>query len=149
MSIEDPRELGIHFASRNETLRKFSLQSRSLSGLNRNQITCLAGGVFVDKGYSSLVASHAATEELEASVQRWCINYLAKSLNVPGKLIDPNAKFARLGVDSASSIFFLMDLEEWLAIELPANLVFEYPTVAQLARYIARHFNNEAARGRG
>jgi acyl carrier protein len=98
------------------------------------------------------VRSQAIEPDLEvmaAKVQDWCVSYLAKSLNRPTKLIDPNAKFARLGVDSASSVFFLMDLEEWLAVELPPNVVFEHQTIAQLARYVAKHYCTEAARGRG
>jgi len=91
----------------------------------------------------------SGSEAMAAKVQDWCVNYLAKSLNRPINLIDPNAKFARLGVDSASSVFFLMDLEEWLAVELPPDLVFEHPTIAQLARFIAKHCDSEIARGRG
>jgi acyl carrier protein len=88
-------------------------------------------------------------EAMAAKIQDWCVSYLSKSLNRPTKLIDPNAKLTRLGVDSASSVFFLMDLEEWLAVELPPNVVFEHPTIARLARYVAKHYYNEAARGRG
>lgn len=82
-------------------------------------------------------ATAADRRPTESDIRDWCTAYLAKSLKLSAELIDPNKKFARFGIDSASSVFFLMDLEEWLAIELPADIIFEYPTIAQLARYIA------------
>jgi acyl carrier protein len=85
---------------------------------------------------------------MESEIRDRCTNYLAKLLNRPAKLIDPHAKFARLGVDSAKSVFLLMELEEWLAIELPTDIIFEYPTIAQLAQHIARYRASETAHGR-
>jgi acyl carrier protein len=84
---------------------------------------------------------------MESEIRGRCTDYLAKLLNRPAKLIDPHAKFARLGVDSAKSVFLLMELEEWLAIELPTDIIFEYPTIAQLAQHIARYRASETARG--
>ncbi len=52
-------------------------------------------------------------------------------------MVDPDAKFARLGLDSANSLYLIVELEEWLAIELTPDLVFEYPTIAELARHLA------------
>ena len=80
----------------------------------------------------------------EAEIRDWCIGYLAKTLNRPTDLIDPNAKFARLGVDSATSVYLLVELEEMLGTELPTNLVFEHPTVARLARHIADRMGGAA-----
>jgi acyl carrier protein len=65
--------------------------------------------------------------------------YLAKTFNTPPERILPHAKFARLGMDSAASVFFLVELEEWLGIELPTEIVFAHPTPAALARYVAEH----------
>jgi acyl carrier protein len=84
----------------------------------------------------------------EAAIRNWCIEYLAKSLKISAEKIDIDAKFARLGVDSANSVFFLMDLEEWLSVELPAETVFEHPSIAKLARYLVTCLSDESARGR-
>jgi acyl carrier protein len=65
--------------------------------------------------------------------------YLARTFKTPVDRIRPHAKFARLGMDSAASVFFLVELEEWLGIELPTETVFAYPTPAELARYVAEH----------
>jgi acyl carrier protein len=74
--------------------------------------------------------------------------YLAKTFKRPVDRIRPHAKFARLGMDSAASVFFLVELEEWLGVELPTEIVFEHPTPAELARYVAEHHISESgARG--
>ena len=88
-------------------------------------------------------------ESIESEVCDWCLAYLAKTFNIPAARIDPHAKFARLGMDSAASVFLIVELEEWLGLELPSTIVSEYPTPAQLARYIAvRHSATIEAKGR-
>jgi acyl carrier protein len=42
-----------------------------------------------------------------------------------------------MGLDSATSVYFVVELEEWLGRELEPEIVGEYPTVAQLARHLA------------
>jgi acyl carrier protein len=74
----------------------------------------------------------------EPEICEWCTSYLAKVLELSVSQIDPKADFARLGIDSAISIFFVVDLEEWLGLELPSNIAFEYPSVAELAGYLAK-----------
>jgi acyl carrier protein len=76
-------------------------------------------------------------EPAEAAIRDWCINYLVSCLNVPATRIHPEVKFARLGMDSAMAVYFLLGLEEWLGRELPQDVVFEYPTIAQLAHHLA------------
>ena len=73
----------------------------------------------------------------ETEIRTWCIGYLAETLKLPREEIDPNVKFARLGLDSAMSIFLLTALEDWLGVELSAELVFEHQTVAEVAHYLA------------
>lgn len=62
--------------------------------------------------------------------------------------IDPDTKFARLGVDSATAVFLLVELEEWLGVELGAEVVFEHQTITDLARHLSKHHAVAAARGR-
>jgi acyl carrier protein len=84
-------------------------------------------------------------DSAEMRVRRWCIDYLANALNVPANQIDPEAKFARIGIDSATSVFFLVDLEEWLGVELPSEIVFDFPSIAALSRYVVAKFPHAAA----
>jgi len=85
----------------------------------------------------------------ELEIRDWCVAYLAKSFKTPVERIDPSAKFARHGMDSAASVFFIVELEEWLGIELPTEVVFNHPSPANLARHITQHYLTEdETRGR-
>ena len=73
----------------------------------------------------------------EAAIRDWCVAYLARTLDLPDQTIDPEMTFARLGLDSANSVFLIVELEDWLGVELIPDLLFEHPTIAELARYLA------------
>ena len=73
----------------------------------------------------------------ESNISDWCIAYLTRTLDNPALAIGPEARFTELGLDSATSAYFIVELEEWLGAELRPELVFEYPTIAELARHIA------------
>ncbi len=72
----------------------------------------------------------------EAEIRDWCIAYVKRTVEVPSIAIGPDATFAQMGLDSATSAYFIVELEEWLGCELEPELVFDYPTIADLARYI-------------
>ena len=78
-----------------------------------------------------------ATDKSEAEITAWCVAHLAKALRRPEEKIDPQTKFARLGVDSAMAVYLVAELEEWLGRELAPEVAFEYPTIAELARHLA------------
>ena len=72
----------------------------------------------------------------EAEICDWCTSYLTTTFDNPAIVITRDATFAEMGLDSASSAYFVVELEEWLGLELSPELVFDYPTIAQLARYL-------------
>jgi acyl carrier protein len=78
-----------------------------------------------------------ATNKGEAEITAWCVAHLAKALRCHAEKIDPHTKFARLGVDSAMAVYLVAELEEWLGRELAPEVAFEYPTIAELAHYLA------------
>jgi acyl carrier protein len=45
--------------------------------------------------------------------------------------------FARMGLDSANSVFLIVELEDWLGLELTPDLLFEHPTIRELAGHLA------------
>jgi acyl carrier protein len=79
-----------------------------------------------------------AGDPTEIEIRQWCTGFLAKELKVPPSQIDPAVKFARLGIDSTTSIIFTIDLADWLGVELPPDIMFDYPTIADLARHLAQ-----------
>ncbi len=79
----------------------------------------------------------------ESEIRDWCINYLSRTLELSEQAVDPDAKFTRLGLDSANSVYLIVELEDWLSLELTPDLLFEYPTVSELARYLAERASGE------
>jgi acyl carrier protein len=73
----------------------------------------------------------------EAAIRDWCTEYLARTLDLPAQTIDPQTTFARLGLDSANSVFLIVELEDRLGLELTPDLLFEYPTICALAHHLA------------
>jgi acyl carrier protein len=75
----------------------------------------------------------------EAQIRDFCLEYLSRTLAraIPSHEIVADARFASLGLDSASSTHLLVELEDWLGVELSPEVVFEYPTVGDLARFLA------------
>ena len=79
-----------------------------------------------------------AEKSSEAAIRDWCIAYLSRTLDLPEGEIGAAVPFTRLGLDSATSVWFIVALEEWLGIELTPDIVFEHPTISELARHLAR-----------
>jgi acyl carrier protein len=70
------------------------------------------------------------------SVRQHSLLFLAKTLDTDAGKIDPDADFDRLGLDSVMAVALILELEEWSGRELEPSLLFEYPTINELAKYI-------------
>lgn len=73
-----------------------------------------------------------------ASVSDHCIQFLAKTLHADAGTIDPAADFDQLGLDSVMAVALVLDLEEWSGLDLEPSLLFEYPTINELAGYVVQ-----------
>ena len=93
----------------------------------------------------SVMLPGAASTETE--IRQWCLAYLARTVEESSIAIGPDIPFPQMGLDSATSAYFIVELEEWLGVELEPELVFDYPTVGDLARHIAAR--QAAANNRG
>lgn len=71
------------------------------------------------------------------AIQQWLISHLAGALNLPTSAIDLETPFDRYGVDSLIAVTMTGDLEEWLGVEIPVTLAWDYPNIALLAVYLA------------
>jgi acyl carrier protein len=77
----------------------------------------------------------------EAAIRDWCVQYLARTLDLPGQTIDAEMTFARMGLDSANSVFLIVELEDRLGLELTPDVLFEHPTIGELARHLAQRIS--------
>jgi len=73
---------------------------------------------------------------IESEIRDWCVAYVKRTVVDPSIPVGPDVTFAQMGLDSATSAYFIVELEEWLGTELDPELVFDYPTIADLARHI-------------
>ena len=70
-------------------------------------------------------------------IQNWLIENLAQRLGVPTSQIDVNEPFASSGLSSVAAVSLSADLEDWLDIKLSPTIVYDYPNIAELARYLS------------
>lgn len=73
----------------------------------------------------------------EAEIRDWCIAYVARTAGDPSVAVGLDLTFAQMGLDSASSAYFIVELEEWLGIELEPEIVSQHPTIGALAAHVA------------
>lgn len=72
----------------------------------------------------------------ETEIRDWCLAYLSRTVDNPSIAIGPDIPFPQMGLDSATSAYFIVELEEWVGVELEPELIYDYPTVAELARHV-------------
>ena len=70
-------------------------------------------------------------------ISKFCVDQLAEILRIPKEQVDVNAKFTRLGLDSAMTVYLLMELEDRLNLELSPETFYDHPTVNDLSAYLA------------
>ncbi len=87
----------------------------------------------------SELAAHPVQSDARsiAEIQSWLVTQLAERLKRSPQEIDVREPFVRYGLDSIGAIGISGDLEQWLGRRLAPTLVYEYPTIAALARYLA------------
>jgi len=68
----------------------------------------------------------------------WCASFIARQTQIPPAEIGNDVEFDDFGLDSALVTTMLIELEEWLGVDLPPSLVFEQPTLHRLSRAVAQ-----------
>ncbi len=72
-------------------------------------------------------------------ISTWLIRRLEERLRLPAGTVDPEEPFANYGLDSKEAVLLTGDLEAWLNVDLPATVMYDYPTVSRLAGFLAEH----------
>jgi acyl carrier protein len=79
-------------------------------------------------------------------ISECCVASMATVLRISKDRVETDAKFNRLGLDSAMVVYLMMELEEKLGLELSMDDFYDYPTVQDLSRYLSeRHARRSAA----
>jgi acyl carrier protein len=80
----------------------------------------------------------------EKAIQVWLTNRLAAHLEVSPEEIDVRTPFSTYGLDSRTAVGLSGELEKWLGRSLPTTLVWDFPTIEQVARHLASGEDLEA-----
>ena len=78
----------------------------------------------------------AAEPPTEEAIQTWLVERIAKALEMGDRRIDVETPFARLGLDSRTAVGMSGELERWLGRRLSPTLIWDFPTIAALARHL-------------
>lgn len=70
-------------------------------------------------------------------IQEWLLEVIGDYLDLSPEEIDPERKVTEYGLDSLDAGNTVGDLESWLKLKLQDNILFEYPTINGLSRYLA------------
>lgn len=81
--------------------------------------------------------SVTAVAAIQAGLQEWLSLYLAAQLRVPEGTIDPDEPMSAYGLDSLRAVAVLMDIEEHVGFPIDSDVLWDYPTVAAFARFLA------------
>lgn len=74
-------------------------------------------------------------------IEEWLISYLAELLEMDKDEVDTATTFERYGLDSASAVGLVGDLEEWLGCNLDSTLLYDYPTIESVAKHLSAKLN--------
>jgi acyl transferase domain-containing protein/acyl carrier protein len=80
------------------------------------------------------MAENPASAEV---IQAWLVSKLSERLGIDAQDIDIREPFASYGLGSTEAVSLAGELAAWLGRKLSPALVYEYPTIEALARYLA------------
>jgi phthiocerol/phenolphthiocerol synthesis type-I polyketide synthase D len=93
-------------------------------------------GASGEPGGTGAAGVTAARREGAATVQdlrAWLVRRVAELRDLPASAIDPRERLAAYGLDSAEAAVLTADLETWLGVDLPPELVWDNPTIETVA----------------
>ena len=70
-------------------------------------------------------------------IEEWLVKKVAEIMEVDADDIDIEEPFANYGVSSADALGLSGELEEWLHTRISPTLVFDYPTIQEMAKYLS------------
>ena len=72
-----------------------------------------------------------------AAIEQWLIAHIASLAKQDADDIDVNQPFSHYALDSVATVGLTADLEDLLGLQLQPTLLWDYPTIAALARHLA------------
>jgi acyl transferase domain-containing protein/thioesterase domain-containing protein/acyl carrier protein len=89
----------------------------------------------------------AGTPQPHQIIRSWLIQWLADTLGMPASDIDPAQPFDNYGLLSRDAVGLSGDLEDLLGCKLAPTIVWEYPSIDRLSRYLTDVATNPGLAG--
>jgi len=77
-----------------------------------------------------------AAQWTESSLTTWLIQKIADATEVPTDRVGINTPFADFGLDSRTAVGLSAELERMLGRELSPTLIWDYPTIKEVASHL-------------
>jgi acyl carrier protein len=71
------------------------------------------------------------------TLRAWLVERVAARLSVPTAEVDPSLPFESYDLESLQIARLIADMSEWLGWQIPPSLLFEYPTIDDVAEHLA------------
>jgi acyl carrier protein len=78
----------------------------------------------------------ATSLQSEDEIIDWLVRRLAETAGIPEEEVDIDEPLVNLGLSSRDAVTLSGELSDWIERDLPPTLMWEFPTVASLARYL-------------
>jgi len=92
--------------------------------------------ISADTEPTETAATGTIKTENAREIENWLIDHLSETLGVQRAEIDIKKPFVSYGLDSAQAIGLVGDLEDYIGKPLSPTLIWDYPNIESLARYL-------------
>jgi acyl carrier protein len=72
----------------------------------------------------------------QRQVKNWLIKRIVQILQIAPEDVSSHAVFSELGMSSLQAVELAAELENWSGREIPATIVYEYPTIEDASTYV-------------
>ncbi len=70
------------------------------------------------------------------AIESWLIDWIAREIGLPPAEVDTGKSLLNYSLSSVTAMMLVGDLEEWLGLTLPPTLVWDYPSIAEIAGFL-------------
>ena len=72
----------------------------------------------------------------QRQVENWLTTRIGQILRVTPEDVSSHVVFSELGMSSLQAVELAAELEDWSGREIPATIVYEYPTIEDVSTYV-------------